>query len=230
MAFGLSAGSAALIGGGMSLLGASMGADASRGAANTQAASADRATALQKQMYDEGVARSQPFYQSSVDANNSLRKLMGLDGGNTMQELQSDPGYQFRLSEGMSGVQNSAAARGNLLSGGTLKALQKYGQDFASNEYTNRYNRLSSMAGGGQVANNMNSMGANFGSNAGNNMMSGANASAAGQVGAANAWNGGISNAINGWQQNQLMQTIGGNKQKPRYSSYEEFNQANGIF
>jgi len=45
------------------------------------------------------------------------------------------PGYTFRLAEGMKGVENSAAARGGLLSGAALKATQRYGQDFASNEY-----------------------------------------------------------------------------------------------
>lgn len=47
------------------------------------------------------------------------------------------PGYTFRLAEGMKGVENSAAARGGLLSGAALKATQRYGQDFASNEYNN---------------------------------------------------------------------------------------------
>ena len=209
-------GAEVLIPAGISLLNGAMGADASRNAANTQADSANRATALQRQMYEEGVQRMQPFYKTSVDANNSLRRLMGMDGGNTLEELQSDPGYQIRLSEGMNGVQHSAAARGGLLSGATLKAMQKYGQDFASNEYTNRYNRLSSLAGNGQVAGNMNSSGANFGSNAGNNMMAAGNAQAAGTMGAANALSGAIGQGINGWQQNQLMQAI----RSPRQNSY----------
>jgi hypothetical protein len=55
--------------------------------------------------------------------------------------FQSDPGYQFRLQEGMNAIQGSAAARGNALSGSTLKALQKYGQNLASDEMQNAYNR-----------------------------------------------------------------------------------------
>ena len=54
---------------------------------------------------------------------------------------QNDPGYQFRLQQGLKALQNSAAASGTLLSGGTGKALQRYGQDYASNEYGNVYNR-----------------------------------------------------------------------------------------
>jgi hypothetical protein len=54
---------------------------------------------------------------------------------------QNDPGYQFRLDQGQKALENSAAARGGLLSGGTGKALQDYGQQYASNEYGNVYNR-----------------------------------------------------------------------------------------
>lgn len=54
---------------------------------------------------------------------------------------QNDPGYQFRLQQGQQALQNSAAARGGLLSGGTAKALADYNQNAASGEYGNVYNR-----------------------------------------------------------------------------------------
>jgi hypothetical protein len=54
---------------------------------------------------------------------------------------QNDPGYQFRLNQGNQLLQNSAAAKGGLLSGGTAKALMDFGQNDASNEYSNVYNR-----------------------------------------------------------------------------------------
>jgi hypothetical protein len=54
---------------------------------------------------------------------------------------KNDPGYQFRLNEGMKALQRSAASKGDLLSGGTAKGLERYGQDYASNEYQNVYNR-----------------------------------------------------------------------------------------
>jgi hypothetical protein len=54
---------------------------------------------------------------------------------------QNDPGYQFRLKQGQEALQNSAAARGGLLSGGTAKALSDYNQNSASAEYGNVYNR-----------------------------------------------------------------------------------------
>lgn len=54
---------------------------------------------------------------------------------------QNDPGFQERLKQGQQALERSAAARGTLLTGGTLKGLQQFGQDFASNEYGNVYNR-----------------------------------------------------------------------------------------
>lgn len=54
---------------------------------------------------------------------------------------QNDPAYQFRLKTGLDALNNSAAARGGLLSGGTLKAAQDFAQNDASNEYGNVYNR-----------------------------------------------------------------------------------------
>jgi hypothetical protein len=54
---------------------------------------------------------------------------------------ENDPGYQARLALGQQGLERSAAARGTLLTGGTLKDLNQYAQDYASNEFQNVYNR-----------------------------------------------------------------------------------------
>jgi hypothetical protein len=54
---------------------------------------------------------------------------------------QNDPGFQFRLQQGTDAIQRSAAAKGNLLTGGTAKDLTDYAQNSASNEYGNVYNR-----------------------------------------------------------------------------------------
>ena len=69
----------------------------------------------------------------------------GLSPGELATEqfnFQADPGYGFRLSEGMKALERSAAARGGLMSGGTGKALQRYGQDLASQEYGNAFQRF----------------------------------------------------------------------------------------
>lgn len=53
----------------------------------------------------------------------------------TGQDMYDDPGYEFRLREGLKGVGNSGASRGMQLSGSQAKGLQRYGQDYASNEF-----------------------------------------------------------------------------------------------
>lgn len=53
----------------------------------------------------------------------------------TEADLLASPGYQTRLDAGFQARERSAAARGTVLNGGTLKALERYGQDYAQNEY-----------------------------------------------------------------------------------------------
>jgi hypothetical protein len=57
------------------------------------------------------------------------------------QVLNDDPGYAFRMQEGMKAINASAAAKGGLQSGAALKAAQQYGQGLASQEYGQSYNR-----------------------------------------------------------------------------------------
>lgn len=57
------------------------------------------------------------------------------------KQVFDDQGFQFRLNEGQKALERSAASKGTLLTGGTAKALQRFGQDMASQEYGNVYNR-----------------------------------------------------------------------------------------
>ncbi|MFH1740584.1 MAG: hypothetical protein ABIH23_16370 [bacterium] len=57
------------------------------------------------------------------------------------EDWQTDPGYQFRMQQGQKALEASAAAKGGLMSGGTLKALTEYGQGMGAQEYQNIYNR-----------------------------------------------------------------------------------------
>jgi hypothetical protein len=52
-----------------------------------------------------------------------------------------DPGAKYRLEAGLEAIKSAGAANQTLLSGSTLKALQKYGSDIASQEYQNAFNR-----------------------------------------------------------------------------------------
>lgn len=56
-------------------------------------------------------------------------------------QLAQTPGYQFALSQGQEAVERSAAAKGGLLSGGTLKDLTAFGQGLASRTYSDEYSR-----------------------------------------------------------------------------------------
>jgi len=125
-----------------------------------------------------------------------------------MSDYEADPGYAFRLKEGMKALDAQAASRGGLISGAALKAANRYGQDYASNEYANAFNRyqtnrsnqlqpLQSLMGVGQTATNAtgNAAGA-YGAAAGSNALAAGNALASGQVGQANAWNNAIGGAM----------------------------------
>lgn len=83
----------------------------------------------------------------------------------SLADFNADPGYQFRQDEGRRALESSASARGGILSGGAMKALERYSQGVASDEYgaaysrfnndqTTRFNRLASIAGVGQQATN----------------------------------------------------------------------------
>lgn len=129
------------------------------------------------------------------------------------EDFRADPGYQFRLSEGLKAVQGSAAAGGGLKSGGTLKALTRYAQGTAdqtyqdaynrfNNDRTTIYNRLANLAGMGQTANNaLASAGQNYANAVGNNAWG----RAAGTASAANQMAG----AVSGLGQNILGQWNG---------------------
>lgn len=57
------------------------------------------------------------------------------------------PGYQFRMDEGIKALDQSAAARGRLLSGAQNKAINRYAQGVAGDEFHNYTQRLAQIAG-----------------------------------------------------------------------------------
>ena len=63
------------------------------------------------------------------------------------QALEQDPGYQFRIQQGLGALEQSAAARGLLRTGGSLKDVQEFGQRAASQEYQNAVDRALATAG-----------------------------------------------------------------------------------
>jgi len=93
----------------------------------------------------------QPYSKFGEEATNRLAILMGLRPGEgygnlmaqpTIDQLQMDPGYAFREQQGMKALQQQLSAGGLGASGSALKAGQRFGQDLASQEYGNAYNRF----------------------------------------------------------------------------------------
>lgn len=121
-------------------------------------------------------------------------------GGHQYGGFEASPGYKFALDQGQAAIDGSAAARGNVFSGATLKAQQEFGTGLAQQEYGNFLNRLTGQASQGQAAaGNIATAGSNYASGAGNALANMGNAQAAGYIGQANALNGAINNGLTAW-------------------------------
>ena len=204
---------------GATVVGSLISSNASSKAAKTQAASADRAADLEWEMFERNIELQAPFREAGV---NALSKLVPLTEYQNfgMAQFQQDPGYAFRMSEGMKGLERSAAARGGLLSGAAMKGIQRFGQDLASQEYQNAFNRygiererrlnpLQSLAGVGQTTSQqLGAAGTQMAGNVGNLMTGGAAARASGYVGQSNALTGALSGATNMYMQGQMMNRL----------------------
>lgn len=199
---GIAAAGAGAVGAGLSYAGQKGIADASNKAATTQSQEAQNALDFQKQQWDTTQANQAPFLKAGQSAIGDLSSLMA-PGGELSQgwtgqftpptaaQAEATPGFQFTLKQGQDAIQNSAAAQGNLLSGGTLASLDKYSQGLASTNYqqafnnaltqydstyntfqnnqANKFNRLASVAGLGQTtANQLGQQGQQAAQNSGN--------------------------------------------------------------
>lgn len=186
-----------LIGGIGSIVGGTIGAIGSSSAANAQKNAAGQAI-TNEQGYSQAALNAQnaatsanignesPFLQAGQGAATTLGGLMSTPGQGLLQnwdqsfqaptaaQAAATPGYQFQLQQGEQALQNSAAARGGLLSGGTMKAMDQYSQGLAGTNYqqtynnafqnylqnyqqfqnnqSNQYNRLMGVAGMGQTS------------------------------------------------------------------------------
>lgn len=194
--------------------GSLVAANQAKQAAKGQAAAAQRAGDAAKAQALLEQARLDPYSDAGKDAIKQLRELLAPGGGLTLPfNYEADPGAAFRMQQGLQGVERSAAARGGLLGGGTLKALSRYGSNLASQEYANafdrwrsqqqdKFNRLSGIAG----------MGANASGIQGQLGMAGAGAWGQGQIGAANATAAGAVYAGNQYQSaaNSIANMLGG--------------------
>ena len=108
-------------------------ASASKKAAAIYAQTAREQIAAQKAMFDKTETNLTPWRTAGTDAVNTLAGMVKAGPG----EFTESPGYAFRVSEGQKGIERSAAAGGSLQSGATMKGIERFRQDYASNEYDN---------------------------------------------------------------------------------------------
>lgn len=201
-----------------------IGSQGAKSAASTQADAATRAGDVQKQQFEQQMALQEPYRQAGLTGQNRLMDLLGLGADKTaadygkyardfsMADYQADPGYAFRLSEGMKQLAGGARARGGAVSGRTMMGAQDYAQGLASQEYGNAFNRYqtnranqlqplgSLMSSGQAAASNQAGAAGQYGVNAGNAYMTAGQAIGAGQLGQANTLAGGLGTAASAYQ------------------------------
>ena len=231
------AGAAAVVGGVTSYMSAQAQSDAAGQAADAQRQGNEQSIALQREMFNKQIELQKPWYDVGVRALPQLEaQANAMPAAFTGKvDLNQDPGYAFRLQEGLKALDRTASARGGLLSGGALKAAAQYGQEMGSQEYGNAYsraldvynanvareaagyNRLSSLAGVGQTsAGNLATQAGQFGQSAGqayqdtgtavaNSLLAQGNARAS-QYGAIGNAIGGVAGAYGNYQTGQQNQ------------------------
>lgn len=164
---------------------------------------------------NEGRQENLPTYggwqapEKRSDAGSLTRRFSAAD-------LNADPvyqsGLQFGLNEGTKGINRQAAANGSFLSGATLKALTRFGNDYGStkanesynrfnNDQTQQYNRLAGIAGSGQTASNqVGASGMNMANNISQSQQGVGNARASGYLVQGNALQNGLNGAVSAYR------------------------------
>jgi hypothetical protein len=227
-----------------------LGAASSRSAAKTQVGAADRAAELQRTQFEQTREDQAPYRAAGYNALAEMQRTAGNVPGAFKfgaGDYQADPGYAFRLAEGQKTLDRQAAARGGLISGGALRAAQRYGQEMGSQEFGNAYNRAltgyntgvasenqlynrqAALAGIGQTATNLvGQAGQNYATSAGNLMTGAGAANAAGQVGMANAFTGGLGTYLNYNQGNNLLNALQNQNLRNQYGTGNVYTSTGG--
>lgn len=186
----------AIVGG--SVISGIIGSNASKSAANAQVKSDAAAIAEQRRQFDITQQNFAPWLSAG---KNALAQEQSLNKGD-FSSFYASPDYNFTRTEGMRGLEQSAAARGGAFSGNALKALSEYNQGLASQQYGNFYNRIANIAGNGQqTAQNLAVVGQNSANSISGLLGAQGDARASGIMGSANSW----SNALNSGLNNLLL-------------------------
>lgn len=221
-------------------------ANASNRAAQGQINAANRAMDQERAMFEQGREDLAPYRESGYTALKDIERMkpfLTAQFGPEQFGQYLDPSMAFRQRLGTQATERIANIGGGAISGNTLRALTDYGQNLASTEYGNAFNRfqtersniyntLANIAGMGQNA-------VNTGVNAAQNyaasttgLITGqAAAGAAGTVGAANAYSGALGNLGNYAMLNSFMRPTGAAVMQPTgYGNYSSMNQDFGNF
>lgn len=199
-----------------SVVSAGIGASAASSAASQQSQAAQYAADLQHQQYLQTRSDLLPYNTIGQGADQAISGMGPFSFAPTQANLETTPGYQFNLYQGLKSTQNAAAARGLGVSGAALKGAAGYAQGLASNTYqqqfqnaltgyTTNLDKLQYQAGLGEnAAAQTGNIGAQTAAAQGQALIGGANARAAGTVGVANALSGGIGGLGNAFLTSQL--------------------------
>lgn len=200
---------AALVVGGTSLVSGYMGAKAAKDAAGMIRGGVDAATAAQQAQYEQTREDYAPYREMGYTALQDITKRMPLftsQFGDEQMQQYLDPSMEFRRKLGEQTTARMLNVGGGAIGGNTLRGLEEFGQGLASTEYSNAFNRfqtdrgniyntLSNIAGMGQGAVNSGAtIGQASAQNIGQLAVGGAQAGAAGVVGAANAYQNAMGN------------------------------------
>lgn len=98
-----------------------------------------KAIEYQKQKDAATEQRFQPYLNFGGEQLNNFGDWLNDPRNNPMSMI--DPSFDFRRDQGMKTITGNAATAGLLNSGDTLRGLEDYGQNLASGEYGNAFNR-----------------------------------------------------------------------------------------
>lgn len=217
---------------GAGALAAGAGVYSANKASKAQQNAANQASQTELETYNQTRQDNMPALDARNASLQRLRDLLGISGntgapgygslGGPINPLgvESSPGYQFGLKQGLTTLNNQEVARGMSNSGQALKAAAQFGNDYATTKYDDAFNRevanrsaqlnpLQSVAGLGQTgASTVASAGMNYGNQVGQNIIGAGNAQAAASIAQGNAFANGV-NQLSGWYQNYAKPNVG---------------------
>lgn len=206
----------AIVGGGISALGA-------ESAASKQANAAQAAISAQQQMFGTAQQALSPYYTAGQSQLPTLQKLL-TPGPSQTQTLQNLPGFQFQSQWGSMAAQNALAAQGLAGSAGPVgKALSDYNQGLAGTYFNNFIGQEQNFANmGAGSAGALGGLAVQTGQGVGASTQAAGNALASGTLGATNAIAGGLTGAANSATNGLLFNAL--LNQQPNSSVYGNQN------